>query len=63
MMRLDVLEGEGHGDYSKESGINRRSALLRLQYLDLCSGMLIPDVMHDVLEGALQHELKLISCY
>lgn len=42
-----------------EFGINRRSALLDLNYCDICSGLLIPDVMHDLLEGGLQYELKL----
>lgn len=26
----------------------------------MCSGALVPDIMHDVLEGALQYEAKLI---
>lgn len=26
----------------------------------MCSGALIPDVMHDILEGALQYEVKLM---
>ena len=26
----------------------------------MCSGALIPDIMHDVLEGALQYEIKLM---
>ena len=44
---------------SKELGINRRSILLDLQYFDICQGLL-PDVMHDLLEGALQYEVKLL---
>ena len=45
-------------EVSKEFGINKRSTLLELNYFDMCSGSLIPDVMHDLLEGALQHVLK-----
>lgn len=45
-------------EVSKEYGVNRRSSLLDLQYFDMCTGTLIPDVMHDLLEGALQHILK-----
>lgn len=30
------------------------------RYFHVCSGALIPDVMHDVLEGALQYEVKLM---
>ena len=44
----------------KEHGINHRSSLLSLNYFDLCGGVLLPDIMHDILEGALQHELKLL---
>ncbi len=50
-------------DASTEYGINRRSILLDLKYLDICSGSLLPDVMHDILEGALQYELKLVLQY
>ncbi len=38
---------------STEFGINRRSILNELQYFDVCSGALVQDVMHDVLEGVL----------
>lgn len=40
--------------YSVEYGINSRSALLSLKYLDICS-TLVPDVMHDILEGVVQY--------
>ena len=36
---------------STEFGINRRSILNELIYFDVCSGALVQDVMHDVLEG------------
>ena len=32
-------------------GINHRSILNELEYYDVCSGALVQDVMHDVLEG------------
>ena len=41
-------------------GVNCRSLLADLKYFDLCSGALIPDIMHDLLEGVLQHETKLM---
>ena len=44
---------------SKEFGVNYRSILLELQYFDMCSGALLPDIMHDVFEGVLQYEAKL----
>ena len=34
--------------------------MTQLQYFNICSGALIPDVMHDVLEGVLQYETKLV---
>lgn len=43
--------------------MKRRSILLDLQHFDMCSGALIPDVMHDLLEGALQHITKLLLHY
>ena len=33
---------------------------MKLKYFDLCSGALVTDVMHDVLEGVIQHESKLV---
>ena len=47
---------------SIEYGINRRSILMDLAYFDICQ-CLIPDVMHDILEGCLQYELKLLLQY
>ena len=41
-------------------GINRNSILNQLQYFHVCDGSLLPDVMHDILEGALQYEVKLL---
>ena len=43
-------------------GVNRRALLTSLQFFDVASGALIPDIMHDILEGALplvvKHMLK-----
>lgn len=47
-------------EHSKEFGVNHRSILLELKYFDLCSGVLLPDPMHDLLEGVLQYEAKLV---
>ena len=49
------------GDVSKEYGINRKSILNELIYFNMCNGSLIPDIMHDLLEGTLQYEVKLTS--
>lgn len=40
-----------YDELSREFGINRRSTLNELMYFDVCSGALVQDVMHDVLEG------------
>jgi len=48
------------GKKKKEFGINRNSILNELKYFHVCNGCLIPDVMHDLLEGALQYEVKLL---
>lgn len=45
---------------SKEHGVNSNSVLNDLKYFHVCSGALVPDIMHDILEGALQYEAKLI---
>ena len=55
---MDEVESDPD-TYSTEHGINRRSGLLQLDHFNLCSGALLPDVMHDILEGVLQYELKL----
>ena len=59
----DLIENDPSGNMSKEYGINCRSALNCLKYFHVCNGALIPDVMHDVLEGALQYEAKLMLQY
>ena len=33
---------------------------MELQYFDICSGGLLPDIMHDILEGVLPYEAKLV---
>lgn len=55
-----LLDTDSSGDVSKEYGINRKSILSELTYFDMCNGSLIPDLMHDLLEGTLQYEVKLM---
>lgn len=59
----DLIQNDPSGDMSKKYGINRRSALNNLKYFHVCNGSLIPDIMHDVLEGVLQYEVKLMLRY
>lgn len=56
----DRLEKGPYKKYSKRYGINVRSPLLQLEYFDVCSGAIVADGMHDVLEGVLQYETKLV---
>ena len=65
LRQCDMIEDgdDNADDNSKEFGVNSRSILLELKHFDMCSGALIPDVMHDLLEGALQHILKLLLHY
>ena len=55
-----LLEDDDTGEISKQYGINRNSILNELSYFHVCNGSLVPDVMHDILEGALQYEVKLM---
>ena len=57
---LRMIESDETGQYSVQCGVNSRSCLLELDNFDLCSGALLPDVMHDLLEGVLQHVLQLL---
>ena len=56
----DSLREDISGEASKECGVNRDSVLNELSYFHVCNGSLVPDIMHDVLEGALQYEVKLM---
>ena len=56
-------ELETNVEASTEYGVNRKSVLTQLQFFNLCSGALIPDIMHDVLEGVLQYEAKLVLAH
>ena len=46
--------------FSTTFGVNRRALLNSLKFFDVTSGALIPDIMHDILEGALPLEVKLM---
>ena len=45
--------------FSSLYGVNQRAALNSLQYFSVASGVLVPDIMHDILEGVLSLELML----
>lgn len=58
--QCSLLETDISGEASKEYGLNRNSILNQLTYFHVCDGSLLPDIMHDILEGALQFEVKLL---
>ena len=62
MANSDTLENdpENREKNSKEFGLNYRSAFMQLNHFDICGGVFVPDIMHDLLEGTLQYEAKLI---
>ena len=60
LLEQNDLNASDRQHYSTTFGVNRRSLLSSLKYLDVTSGMLIPDIMHDILEGALPLEVKLM---
>ncbi len=61
LINSSVLKLKESGkEASKLYGVNRDSILNELTHFHVCSGALVPDVMHDILEGALQYELKLM---
>ena len=65
LRQCQLLEGNGLTSYDRQHlsstfGINRRAEIDKLRYFDVTSGALIPDIMHDILEGALPLELKLM---
>jgi hypothetical protein len=49
---------EDRQHYSLVYGVNRRALLSSLRFFDVASGALIPDIMHDILEGALPLVVK-----
>ena len=60
MHKRQLQEIQDDPALSIEYGVNHQSILMELQYFDLCSGVLVQDVMHDLLEGVLQYETKLL---
>ena len=57
---MEELTSTERQHFSKMYGVNHRAVLDRLQYFDVASGALVPDIMHNILEGALPYELKLM---
>ena len=60
VLERNDLSSADQQHFSLVYGVNRRSILNSLTYFSVASGALIPDIMHDVLEGALPLELKLM---
>lgn len=60
LLEQDDLSSADRQHYSTTFGVNQRASLHTLRYFDVTSGALIPDIMHDILEGALPLEVKLM---
>ena len=60
LRNCDTLEADtvSPAATSTQLGINYRSILFELQHFEV--DVLVPDVMHDILEGTLQFEAKLV---
>ena len=54
------VDEDSSGAASKEYGINRNSILNQLAYFHVSDGSLVPNIMHDIYEGVLQYETKLL---
>ena len=60
MLDREDLSNADKQHFSLVYGVNRHALLHTLSYFSVVSGALIPDIMHDVLEGALPLEVKLM---
>ena len=60
VLQVQEVEHEEGNEASKQYGINRSSVLDELQYFKVASGALVSDILHDILEGAVQYEVKLM---
>ena len=49
-----------HDYYSMTYGVNRKSILDSLEYFNVADECIIPDIMHDILEGYLPYKTKLM---
>lgn len=58
--RLCKLVDSDPSHYSVVNGINENSLLNTLEYFHVANGSLIPDIMHDILEGVLPLETRLM---
>ena len=56
------LGGPLHEHYATTYGLHRDSSLNTLRYFHVTEG-LIPDIMHDLLEGCVQYEVKELLKY
>ena len=52
-LHCSLIAEDSSGKASRDYGVNRDSILNQLTYFHVCDGSLLPDVMHDLLEGVL----------
>ena len=46
--------------FSSTYGVNRHALVDSLQYFCVASSVLVPDIMHEIFEGTLPYEIKLM---
>ena len=60
MLERSELSAADKNHFSLVYGVNRQALLNTLNFFSVASGALVPDIMHDLLEGALPLEVKLM---
>ena len=60
LLERDDISSADRNHYSLVYGVNRRALLSTLSFFNVASGALLPDIMHDILEGALPMEVMQI---
>lgn len=60
VLERNNLSADEQHHFSLVYGVNRRALLNTLDFFSVASGALTPDIMHDVLEGVLPLEVKLM---
>ena len=60
ILEQDDLPAADQQHYSLVYGVNCQALLSTLEFFGVASGALLSDIMHDILEGALPLEVKLM---
>jgi len=61
-MDLKISQNQWHCN-ELEKDKSKEYEIQQYIFMHVCCGVLIPDLMHDILEGAFQYEVKLIILF